>query len=97
MIYVPNAFSPNDDGVNDELGVFPPAGLEGNIAVYQIFDRWGGQVFESRDNLLGSTSGWWNGEYRGQPAQEGVYLYHIEISLLNGRSITLQGDVVVVR
>lgn len=96
-VYVPNAISPNFDGVNDALGIFPPAGMEGEVVLYQVFDRWGGQVFVSKNFPLDSNTGWWNGKYRDELSQAGIYLYQIQIRLTDGQEINLKGDVLVVR
>ncbi len=73
-LFVPTAFSPNEDGIND---VFRPAAA-GPLERYhmQIFDRWGGLIFESNDPQTG-----WNGEGRnGKPLDPGVYLYTLEVA-----------------
>lgn len=67
-VFVPNAFSPNDDGVND---IFLP-----NIACpiseydFKVFDRWGHLIFSSTNQDLG-----WDGQFKGQPAPATVYVY----------------------
>lgn len=71
-LYIPTAFSPNQDGINDE---FQPSVI-GPIEDYrlQVFDRWGGLLFESTDPQVG-----WNGEGRGGRLLEpGVYTYVVE-------------------
>ena len=69
-VYFPNAFSPNDDGVND---LFLPL-LADRIEVLsfdlRIFDRWGTQVFQTTDASQG-----WDGAYRGQKLPQGAYIY----------------------
>ncbi|MCB0639792.1 MAG: gliding motility-associated C-terminal domain-containing protein [Lewinella sp.] len=75
-MYIPNAFSPNDDGRNDRFQV----GYIGQLMEYQmtVFNRWGGLVFQSDDPLLG-----WDGKaHNGQLAETGVYTYIIEYLLL---------------
>jgi len=69
-IYMPTAFSPNDDGVNDEFRIdgFDIISLE-----FLIYDRWGNGVFQSTSF---STS--WDGNYRGQPASEGLYSWVLD-------------------
>ena len=67
--YVPNAFTPNGDGINDE---FLPLGNAIQLETYdlQIFDRWGQQLFQSTDPGKG-----WNGIVGGSVAPDGVYVY----------------------
>ena len=92
-LYVPNAFSPNQDGIND---VFNAKGLR--IVDYELFiyDRWGLQLFKSEDLNVG-----WNGEYKGQVVQQDVYVYKIFYSFLkeNGNEDrdALVGTVTVVK
>jgi len=68
-IYVPNTFTPNFDGMNDE---FIPVGK--NIATMQllIFDRWGTLLFESNDPNIG-----WNGTYRGEVVKNDMYMWRL--------------------
>lgn len=70
--WLPNIFSPNNDGNNDELKVLGK-GLEWiNLSV---FDRWGNKVFESDDIDSG-----WNGQYKGEMLNSGVFVY-----IMNGK------------
>ena len=73
--YVPNAFSPDGDGLND---VFKVTCNSENISSFRmyIYNRWGALVFESKEISLG-----WDGEYKGKPASQGVYVYKIEYSI----------------
>lgn len=79
--YIPNAFSPyNQDGVND---IFRPYGIGVGLGVntysMRVFDRWGHQIFESKDIDDG-----WDGTYRGRFVAEGVYNYIIDIQFGDG-------------
>jgi gliding motility-associated-like protein len=74
-IYVPNAFSPNGDGVNDVFGM-KWDGLSIVDFRLSIFDRWGGQVFESS----GIANGW-DGKKNGKDCPGGVYVYKIVFSV----------------
>ncbi|MEO1628987.1 MAG: gliding motility-associated C-terminal domain-containing protein, partial [Bacteroidota bacterium] len=66
-VYFPNAFSPNDDGVNDDL-VFH-SGCQIVEMTMSVYNRWGTKLFEgSGENVQ------WDGKYQGQPVQIGVYL-----------------------
>jgi gliding motility-associated-like protein len=73
VIYVPSAFTPNDDGLNEEFG---PVGIVSGTASYEfiIFDRWGRIVFETNDLYE-----LWDGDIKGEPAPEGVYSYVIRV------------------
>ena len=51
LVTVPNAFSPNGDGSNDELALIVSPTID-KVEVFQVFNRWGGMVYESRDKYL---------------------------------------------
>ena len=91
-LYIPNAFSPNNDGRND---IFFPKG-EG-ISDYKlyIFDRWGSQLFYSNDFNKG-----WDGRYQHKSndiLQEDVYVWKIEATTVNGQNKLLSGIVTLIK
>jgi gliding motility-associated-like protein len=94
--YVPNVFSPNDDGRNDQFEVFALGALEEYHM--KIFNRWGGIVFQSSD---ANTS--WNGDLPdGSKAETGIYVYVIEydyagLSPEESFSGVEMGDVMLIR
>lgn len=98
-IYVPNAFSPNDDGFNDYFQLYSKPGFLFQVASYLIFDRWGGLVFENK-NFEGSdssTQNWWNGTANGKVLGTGIYVYLIEVVYPNGGKELFVGDVTLLR
>ncbi|MEM9821451.1 MAG: PKD domain-containing protein, partial [Bacteroidota bacterium] len=92
LIYVPNAFSPNDDGINDELKAY--SATINQINTFQIFDRWGEIVFQTNNMDLG-----WNGNFRNQTAAMGVYIYFLEAPcpIDPSKTIFLKGDITLLR
>jgi gliding motility-associated-like protein len=67
-IAVPNAFTPNNDGINDFL--YPLAAYKATGLLFRVYNRVGQLVFESRD--------WtkrWDGRFKGQPADMGTYVW----------------------
>jgi gliding motility-associated-like protein len=96
-IYIANAFSPNGDGINDRFAVFAASGIDGQVVSYQIFNRWGNQVYEAGGFPLGDASRWWDGMVQGRPVAAGMYVYHLVIELSGGEEIVEQGEVNVVR
>jgi gliding motility-associated-like protein len=86
-IFVPNVFTPNDDGNND---VFRAIGYNLKTLHMKIFNRWGEQIYEC-DGLDRS----WDGTYKGEKVIEGVYLYKIEAESLDGENYYLNGNVTV--
>jgi len=69
--YLPNAFTPNGDGLNDE---FKPVQRYDLVKTYHlyIYNRWGQLIFDSPDINTG-----WDGTYKGQPVEQGTYVYKI--------------------
>jgi len=97
-LYVPNIFSPNRDGQNDEFLAFGNVSVIGLESVV-VFDRWGNLVFEDSDQLTGRFNPIfkWDGRYQGEPAEQGVYTYIVEAKVINGTTIRKNGDVTLVR
>jgi gliding motility-associated-like protein len=89
-IFIPNAFSPNGDGVNETLfPFFDPALFQ--LLQFQIFDRWGNNVFKC-DNLCE-----WDGYSFGEPSPAGVYVYLLQVQDENGTVSEMSGDVTLMR
>jgi gliding motility-associated-like protein len=86
---MPNAFSPNDDGVNDIFRI--PPGITLQLKEFSIFDRWGNRVFSTTNIGTG-----WDGTVAGRRAGAGVYVYVITGKDLKG-SVTAKGTVILVR
>lgn len=91
--FIPNAFSPNYDGINDCFEVYTKAGLVYQKYKMQIFDRWGGLVFSSTDpNIC------WNGDVSGKPAATGIYLWVLEMETQACAELKLlKGEVTLIR
>jgi len=89
-IYIPNAFSPNGDGVNETLSpFFDPAQFE--LLQFQVFDRWGNNVF-SCNHLCE-----WDGMYSGEPSPSGVYVYTMQLRSISGDISEMKGDLTLLR
>lgn len=95
-VYVPNVFSPNDDGSNDSLEVSIGCEYPFEVKRFDIYDRWGSLVFSTKS----SPPVAWDGEAIGQKASPGVYTWYLTYDLLrNGtaRKITEYGDLTLLR
>lgn len=79
LIFVPNVFTPNNDGINDNF--YPVINCELDDYQIYIFNRWGKLIFESSDQYEV-----WNGKYQGNDVPEGVYFYRINYLHLNTNS-----------
>lgn len=86
---IPNAFTPNRDGINDEVDFSSPILSEIHVA---IFNRWGECVYESDD----LTRCRWDGTYRNNPCLPGVYTYTCRIKCHNGVETELKGDITLI-
>lgn len=97
LIYIPNVFSPNDDGVNDYFQVFPNCGVV-SIDQFEIFDRFGSQVYKVQSLTKSSDPAqFWDGKFHDLLVGDGVYIWQMEITLIDGSRRSLQGEVKVFR
>jgi len=97
-LLIPNAFSPNNDGINDSFRIFPKAGLSPTVTLYQIFNRWGQWLYSRQNMDLTSNANWWNGkDNKDNIVDLGAYIYYITASFENGDKKTFKGNVTVVR
>jgi gliding motility-associated-like protein len=88
-IGVPNAFTPNGDGVNDVLFVQG----QGIVAMqFIVYNRFGQQVFKTTDQSLG-----WDGTHNGKEINGGVFVYYLEYTLISGATGVIKGDVTLRR
>lgn len=86
---IPNAFTPNNDGINDRLCFHADILAEFSIA---IFNRWGQCVYESTD-----ASQCWDGTFRNAPCLAGVYTYTCHIRCHNNIETDFKGDITLIR
>lgn len=91
-IFVPTAFSPDGDGINDRLTVFADTRQVRMIKSLRVFNRWGLLVHESRDLAPNAENGGWDGKYRGQLLETGVYIYSAVLEQTDGNLISIQGE-----
>ncbi|HEU4553000.1 MAG TPA: gliding motility-associated C-terminal domain-containing protein [Chitinophaga sp.] len=88
-IFIPNAFSPNGDGLNDELRVY---GYIIKEIHFMIFNQWGEKVFETNMQSRG-----WDGMYKGKMQPSGVYIYVCKLQLTDGTTIEKKGAINLIR
>ncbi|WP_020539173.1 M43 family zinc metalloprotease [Lewinella cohaerens] len=94
--YVPNAFTPNNDGKNDYFTVYAATGVE-EVQQMVIFDRWGGEVFVRTNFPPNREELGWDGRSRKQQVTPGVYVYYLELKLSTGEVVMVKGDVALIR
>ncbi len=88
-IDVPNAFTPNDDGKNDVVGV---RGFGIGKMNFRIYNRWGQMVFQGLH-----PSATWNGKFKGVLQPMDAYAYTLDVEFTNGTKITKKGDITLIR
>ena len=94
-IYIPNTFTPDEDGVNDFFTIYHPDNREILSSKISIYNRWGEQMFYSEDIDFE-----WYGDFKGRNVQGGVYVYIYEVEFIDGDetiSRTVMGDLTVLR
>lgn len=87
---IPNAFTPNGDGLNDELCI--PDNICIRKISLKIFDRWGAKVYETSD-----PDGCWNGVYAGKELNAAVFAYYLTIEYLSGKTDSGKGNISLIR
>lgn len=92
LIVVPSAFSPNNDGLNDFFRIIKALNIQ-SIDAFEIFNRWGQQIFSTkRLNAIG-----WDGLYKGEKQDVGVYVYKISATTKDGDKILKSGNLTLIR
>jgi gliding motility-associated-like protein len=95
-VYIPNAFTPNGDGVNDRFVVYSSPEIK-MISRLQIYDRWGELVFEQKDFPPNVDLYGWDGNFRDQPANPAVFACTVEWVDTEGDLHILAGDATLIR
>jgi gliding motility-associated-like protein len=93
-LFVPNAFTPNEDGLNDVFGAIPRLDYVNQYYI-SIYNRWGQLIFETRDIDQG-----WDGTYQGKACPVGAYVYRIvynDFGMGAQETKVMEGTVVLVR
>ncbi len=95
FLYMPNVFSPNSDGVNDQFRAFSDLSVDVKNYSLEVFDRWGNKVYTTNDMYAG-----WNGKKGGKRINPGVFIYQVSATIEScGRTIEVfeSGDVTLLR
>lgn len=96
-IEFPNAFSPNQDGVNETFDLITPHQLIRKIISAEIMDRWGNRIYQIREMEGSPPHPLWDGTAQGQPADPGVYAYICQVELINGEKKQFSGEIHLLR
>ncbi len=97
-VYIPNIFSPNNDGPNDFFHIYTGNGVK-QIKSVNIFSRWGSLVFSAKNLQPSGIDGikLWDGKFKGKRMNSGVYIYIIDVEFLDGVELLYRGDITLVR
>ncbi|MBK8563951.1 MAG: choice-of-anchor L domain-containing protein [Saprospiraceae bacterium] len=96
-VYVPNAFSPNDDGINDKFTVFSNLDLPVKVKTFMVFSRWGESVYEAFDFMANDLNYGWDGYFKGEAMDPAVFVWYAEVEFIDGSSQLLKGGVTLVK
>ncbi len=95
-VYIPNAWSPNTDGTNDEFTIFTGPEVA-KILELKIFDRWGELVFEGYNFPPNNSLYGWDGRFRDKDLKPAVFVYFARVAFIDGFESVFEGDVTLVR
>ena len=87
--WIPSAFTPNNDEVNDVFKIYGTAIAEID---FRVFDRWGELVFQTNDLTKG-----WDGNFLGMKSSTDIYVYVVKLQMLSGKKYIMKGDVTLIR
>ena len=96
-VYIPNAFTPNGDGIND---VFYPFSNEFGISqinYFRVYDRWGELVFEATQFQPNDPLYGWDGTFKGKSLNPAAFVYYTEVQYVDGVVEMIKGDVTIVK
>ncbi len=97
LVYVPNAFSPNGDGVNDLFSVYGRREFVRNVDYLEVFDRWGTLVHRMENFPVNDVSIGWDGYFRDKVSPTGVYVWSARVILYDDTVVDLKGDLMLLR
>ena len=90
-IFIPNSFTPNDDGINDFL-IQTGFGIDSEKYLFQVYNRWGELLFQTTNQTP------WDGKYKGENVPDGVYVWKVTYKELIGQEIHIKrGHVILTR
>ena len=95
LAVVPTGFTPNNDGINDRLLVHGRPGTQ--VLLFQIFDRWGELVYSDEDFPVNDPARGWNGEFRDQMLNSGVFVWSLTVRHEDGSEEVLKGQTTLIR
>ena len=97
VLYLPNVFSPNGDRINDEFTIAYHGRSVAGITKFAVHDRWGALVHQIENMPIENGGVLWDGFKDDRIIDDGVYVFYLELELINGRKLTQFGDITVLK
>jgi gliding motility-associated-like protein len=94
-VFVPTAFSPNGDLNNDLLLVHGQN--TSKVLAFRIYDRWGEMVYEAKNFAFNDDQTGWDGNFKGQPLDPGVFVWVLEVEYIDGETDVYKGNTTLIR
>jgi len=95
LVFIPGAFTPNDDKLNDRFNI-TGSGIK-SIRSIVICSRWGKVLFERKNIQVNDHGNSWDGYYNGEPVAAGAYVYFIKAECEGGELLDYRGTVMLLR
>lgn len=95
-VFIPTAFSPNNDNINDYFTVYGDNAVE-EVKTLKIFDRWGAKIFEASDFPPNIEQAGWDGRFGGVLAAPSIFVYFAEIKYKDGRTGFFEGEFILMQ
>jgi gliding motility-associated-like protein len=96
-VYIPNAFSPNDDGDNDLFMIYASEIGIKQVNHFQVYSRWGEMLYQAENFQPNDPAYGWGGLFRGEVMNPGVFVYWAEVEFVDGFKGFYKGDVTLFR
>lgn len=96
-VFVPTGFSPNDDGANDLMVIHGSEIQIKTILSLSVYDRWGELVYQDVEMPVNDPNRGWDGTFRGDPCDPGVFVWKMEVEFIDGYRETLSGNITLIR
>ncbi len=97
IIDIPNVFTPNGDGKNDIFYIKGTSKGIKEVNTFKVFDRWGELVYEDSHFFINDPVNGWDGRFKGQRVNPGVYVYLVIVELIDNSQVKYSGDITVIR
>ena len=95
-VYIPNVFTPNNDGINDKFNISTDISAA-EVELMRVYDRWGAMVYEGRTFPPNNPNYGWDGKFRGLNLNPGVFAYYIVVRFIDDKSFPYEGDISLLR